>query len=258
MIAVVNIRKTINGQEILKGVNLEIPTGETTAIIGRSGGGKTILLRHLVGLIKPDSGSIYVNDKDITKLNGKDLNSIKSRFGMLFQNAALFDSLTVFDNVAFPLRELTDLKDDEIRELTLKALMEVGLKGMEHKYADEISGGMKKRVALARVLIRNPEFIFFDEPTSGLDPITENAIQQLIKKCSSMIECIGSECSKVKCTELIVSHNIKEVLKLSDRVAMLHDGVIIEATTPEKLMNSSNPVVRQFLSGSLEGPLGIY
>jgi len=258
MIKVENIRKTINGQEILKGVNLEIPTGETTAIIGRSGGGKTILLRHLVGLIRPDSGSIYVNGKDITKLKGKDLNRIKSRFGMLFQNAALFDSLTVFDNVAFPLRELTGLKEDEISELTLKALMEVGLKGMEHKYADEISGGMKKRVALARALIRNPEFMFFDEPTSGLDPITENAIQQLIKKCKSMIKFIGSEYSKVKCTELIVSHNIKEVLKLSNRVAMLHDGVIIEATTPDRLMKSSNPVVRQFLSGSLEGPLGIY
>ena len=258
MIKVENIRKSINGQEILKGVNLEIPTGETTAIIGRSGGGKTILLRHLVGLIKPDSGSIYVNGKDITKLSGRDLNSIKSRFGMLFQNAALFDSLTVFDNVAFPLRELMDLKEDEIRDLTLKALAEVGLTGMERKYPDEISGGMKKRVGLTRELVRTPEFMFFDEPTSGLDPITENAIHQLIKKCSSMIKCIGSECREVKCTELIVSHNIKEVMKLANTVAMLHDGVIIESTTPENLMQSSNPVVRQFLSGSLEGPLGIY
>jgi phospholipid/cholesterol/gamma-HCH transport system ATP-binding protein len=129
---------------------------------------------------------------------------------------------------------------------------------MERKYPDEISGGMKKRVGLTRELVRTPEFMFFDEPTSGLDPITENAIHQLIKKCSSMIKCIGSECREVKCTELIVSHNIKEVMKLANTVAMLHDGVIIESTTPENLMQSSNPVVRQFLSGSLEGPLGIY
>lgn len=247
MIEVKDIRKTINGQEILKGVTFKIPSGQATAIIGRSGGGKTILLRNLIGLMRPDSGEIYVNGEDITKLRGKELKRVKSKFGMLFQGAALFDSLTVFDNVAFPLRELTDKDEEEIRGETLKALADVGLSGMEQKYPDEISGGMKKRVALARVLIRHPEYIFFDEPTTGLDPITENTIQKLIRlrKCSR----------NIRCTEVIVSHNIKEVLKLAERVVMLHDGVIIESTTPARLMKSSDPVVRQFLSGSVEGPI---
>ena len=200
MIKVVNLRKSFNGQEVLRGVNLEIPAGKTMAIIGRSGGGKTILLKHLVGLMKPDSGEIYVNRVDITKLKAKDLNKIKAKFGMLFQGAALFDSLTIFENVAFPLRELTNLKEDEIREMAFKALKEVGLIGMEQKYPDEISGGMKKRVGLARAIIRNPEVMFFDEPTTGLDPIMGNTIHQLIRKCTSMVQC----------TEVMVSHNIEE------------------------------------------------
>lgn len=245
MIKVVNLRKTFNGQEVLKGVNLEIPSGQTTAIIGRSGEGKSVLLRHLMGLVKPDSGEIYVNNVDITKLKGKELNTIKKTFGVLFQGAALFDSLTIFENVAFPLRELTDFTEDEIRERVSKAFKEIGLTGMEQKYPDEISGGMKKRVGLARALIRHPEVMFFDEPTTGLDPITETAIHQLIRRCMSMIQC----------TEVLISHNIEEVLKLSHRVAMLHDGVIIEATTPEELVKSPHPAVRQLLSGSLEGPI---
>jgi len=245
MIKVVNLRKTFNGQEVLKGVNLEIPSGKTTAIIGRSGEGKSVLLRHLMGLMKPDSGEIYVNNVDITKLKGKELNTIKKTFGVLFQGAALFDSLTIFENVAFPLRELTELKEDEIREVVFKAFKEIGLTGTEQKYPDEISGGMKKRVGLARALIRHPEVMFFDEPTTGLDPITETAIHQLIRHCMNMIQC----------TEVLISHDIQEVLKLSHKVAMLHDGVIIEETTPEELVKSPNPAVRQFLSGSLEGPI---
>lgn len=249
MIQVENLKKSINGQEILKGVTLSIPKGETTSIIGRSGSGKTVLLRHLAGLLKPDHGSIYVSGQDITKLKGKALKAIKSRFAMLFQGAALFDSLTVFDNVAFPLRELTDMKEEEITERTRKVLQDVGLIGMDRKYPDEVSGGMRKRVALARALIRNPEYMLFDEPTTGLDPITENTIHELIIKCMHKVRCTREECNEVQCTEVIVSHNIKEVLKLSNRVAMLHDGVIIETTTPDQLMHSSNPVVRQFLSG---------
>jgi phospholipid/cholesterol/gamma-HCH transport system ATP-binding protein len=250
VIEVKNVRKTINGQEILKGVSFVIPSGQSTAIIGRSGGGKTILLRHLIGLMKPDSGEIYVNGEDITKLRGKDLNRIKGKFGMLFQGAALFDSLTVFDNVAFPLRELTDQDEKEICESVLGVLQDVGLKGMEQKYPDEISGGMKKRVALARALVRHPEYMFFDEPTTGLDPITENTIQKLIRIRKCMREII--------CTEIIVSHNIKEVLKLAEKVVMLHEGLIIESTTPDMLLMSSHPAVKQFLSGSPDGPIERY
>jgi phospholipid/cholesterol/gamma-HCH transport system ATP-binding protein len=248
MIKIVNLRKSFNGYEVLKGVNMEIPKSKITAIIGRSGGGKTILLKHLIGLVKPDSGEIYIDDVDITKLKGKELNKIKRKFGMVFQGGALFDSLTVLENVTFPLRELTGQKEDEIVEMALGILKQIGLAGIEHKYPDEISGGMKKRVALARALILRPEFMFFDEPTTGLDPIVENAIHQLIKKCMGI----------VPCTDVLVSHNIGEVLSLSDRVAMLHEGVIIESSTPEEIVKSPNPVVQQFLYGSTEGPIQLY
>ena len=259
MIKVVNLRKSFNGQEVLKGVNLEIPTGKRTAIIGRSGGGKSVLLKHLVGLIKPDSGEIYVDGVDITKLKGKELNEVKKKFGMVFQGAALFDSLTVLDNVAFPLRELTDMKEEEIIENAREILREVGLEGMEHKYPDEISGGMRKRVGIARALIIRPKYLFFDEPTTGLDPITERAIHQLIGLNPLMEmavkKMVGKCHEEAKCTDIVVSHNIKEVLEISHKVAMLHDGVIVEETTPEGLLKSTNPVVKQFISGNIEGPI---
>ncbi len=262
MIKIVNLRKTFNGQEVLRGVNLEIPKGKRTAIIGRSGGGKSVLLKHLVGLVKPDEGEIYVNGVDITKLKGKELDRIKRKFGMVFQGAALFDSLTVIDNIAFPLRELTDIKEDEIIDRSMNILRQVGLVGMENKYPDELSGGMRKRVGIARALVIRPEFMFFDEPTTGLDPITERAIHQMIglnpiteKAVSKMI----GKCTDIhECTDVLVSHNIKEVLEISHKVAMLHEGRIIEDTTPKELLKSSNPVVKQFISGNIEGPIHLY
>ncbi len=249
MIRIVDLRKSFNGFEVLKGVSLEIPRGKTTAIIGQSGGGKSVLLKHLVGLIRPDSGEIYVDDVEITKLRGKELDKIKRKFGMVFQGAALFDSLTVLENVTFPLMELTDMDEGEIRKQAMGLLREIGLAGMGEKYPDEISGGMKKRVGLARALIMRPEFMLFDEPTTGLDPVVENAIHQLMK------ECMGG---MVECTDILVSHNIGEVLKISDWVAMLHEGVIIESSTPEGLVKSPNPVVQQFIYGSTEGPIQLF
>lgn len=239
MIKIEGLKKSFDGQEVLRGVNLEIPDGKTTAIIGPSGIGKTVLLKHLVGLLKPDSGEIYVDGVEMTRLKGKALNSIKRRFGMVFQGSALFDSLTVLENVAFPLMELTDLEEKEITREAMGILTRVGLKGMEEKYPDEISGGMKKRVGIARALITRPEVIFFDEPTTGLDPIVAEAIHLLMK------ECINER----KATSVIVSHNIKEVLALSDIIAMLHNGVIIESTSPEGILRSENPVIKQFIRG---------
>lgn len=249
MIKIVNLRKSFDDFDILKGVNLEIPKGKTTAIIGRSGGGKSVLLKHLVGLLKPDSGQIYVDDVEITKLRGKELNKIKRKFGMVFQGAALFDSLTVLENVTFPLLELTDMGEEETKRQALGFLKEIGLAGMGSKYPDEISGGMKKRVALARALIMRPEYMFFDEPTTGLDPVVENAIHQLMKECMGGI---------AECTDVLVSHNIGEVLKISEYIAMLHEGVIIECSTPEGIVKSPNPIVQQFLYGSTEGPIQLY
>ncbi len=248
MIKVSGLKKTFDGAEVLKGVDLEIPTGLTTAIIGKSGAGKTVLFKHLVGLMRPDEGSVVVDGADITRLSGRALKDVKRKFGMVFQGGALFDSLTVMENVALPLKEIMHLGDVEISGKVSEMLREVGLSGMGGKYPDEISGGMKKRVALARALVMSPEYLFFDEPTTGLDPIVENAIHALMKKCKSL----------APATYVLVSHDITEVLEMSDLVAMLHDGVIIECSAPGEMMKSQNPVVRQFLSGSTEGPIQIY
>jgi len=248
MIKIVNLKKSFNGSPVLRGVNLDIPDGQITAIIGRSGGGKSVLLKHLVGLIKPDSGKILVDGVDITRLKGRKLDEVKKRFGMVFQGSALFDSLTVLQNVTFPLKELTDKKDGEIEGIAMELLKEAGLSGQEDKYPDEISGGMKKRVALVRTLALKPEYIFFDEPTTGLDPIIENAIHELMSRCSA----------KMHCTDILISHNIDEVLEMADNIAMLHDGLIIEVGTPKEIKNSKNPYVRQFLKGDIEGPIQLY
>ncbi len=243
MIKIVDLWKSFNGQEVLRGIDLEIPKGKRTAIIGRSGGGKSVLLKHIIGLLKPDRGSIYIDGEDITRLRGERLNRIKRKFGVVFQGGALFDSLTIYDNVAFPLRELTDLDEEEIRERVERLLEEVSLSGMEGKYPDEISGGMRKRVAIARAMIMEPEILVFDEPTTGLDPITTKTIHALMTGCSR----------KTNCTEVIVTHRIREVLDIAHFVAMLHEGRIVEFTTPQELITSENPIVRGFITGKVKG-----
>lgn len=245
MVEIRNLHKSFGGQHVLRGVNLQIAQGEIVVVIGRSGEGKSVLLKHLMGLLKPDEGEILVDGVDITRLHGRGLDRIRERFGVVFQGGALFDSLTAFENVAFPLREKTRLPEETIREKCLTRLKEVGLTDIGHKYPAEVSGGMKKRVALARALTMDPEILLFDEPTTGLDPIMVNAIHRLIL---DLHRHIGF-------TAILVSHEIPEIFGIADRVAMLHKGVVIEEGTPEAIQFSTNPVVRQFISGDPEGPI---
>lgn len=245
MITLRNVYKSFGSQKVLDDLNLDIPEGKITAIIGPSGEGKSVLLKHLIGLLHPDSGQVEVDGESMVGLRRSQLNRIREKFGMLFQNVALFDSMTVYENVAFPLQEKTKLSKDEIRRLVLDALEDVGLKNIEGKYPDELSGGMKKRVGLARAVVLNPKIILFDEPTTGLDPIIKRAIHQLIKDTHA----------KFGYTAVIVSHEIPEIFDVAQNVAMLYRGKILQQGSPEEIENSDHPAVRQFISGSLDGPI---
>jgi len=245
MIRIQDLHKSFDGLEVLRGVSFQIEKGEVLALIGRSGYGKSVLLKHVAGLMKPDHGCVLVDGRDMTSLRGRDLEALRSRLGFLFQGGALFDSLTVFDNVAFPLREKTKLSDHEIREKVLSELDQVGLTGAEHKYPAEISGGMIKRAGLARALVREPEIMLFDEPTTGLDPIIGHTILNLI----------DSGHKRLRFTGIIVTHQIPRVFDIVDKVAMLNDGVIRAVGSPEEIMLSQDPVVRQFINGTVHGPV---
>lgn len=245
MITLRNVHKSFGGQKVLDGLDLDIPDGKITAIIGPSGEGKSVLLKHLIGLLEPDSGSVEVDGESIVALRRSELNRIREKFGMLFQNVALFDSMTVFENVAFPLEEKTSLSKEEIRDKVLAALEDVGLKNIEKKFPDELSGGMKKRVGLARAVVLNPKIILFDEPTTGLDPIIKRAIHQLIKDTHA----------KFGFTAVIVSHEIPEIFDVAQHVAMLFQGKILQHGTSEDIQKSDHPAIRQFINGSLEGPI---
>ncbi|UFS68697.1 ABC transporter ATP-binding protein [Geomonas sp. RF6] len=247
MLTLKGVTKRFGAQVVLDEIDLEIPTGKITSIIGPSGEGKSVLLKHMIGLLRPDRGSVLVDGEDIAKLNRRKLNKMREQFGMLFQNAALFDSMTVYENVAFPLEEKTALPAREIRERVHQALATVGLPGVERKYPDELSGGMKKRVGLARVLVMNPRIILFDEPTTGLDPIICSAIHHMIRETHE----------KFGFTAVVVSHEIPEIFDISDRVAVLHRGKIVAVGPPEAIELSPDPVVRQFISGSLDGPIRV-
>lgn len=247
MIEVIDLYKSFNGREVLRGVNLKVEKGQTLALIGGSGKGKSILLKHIIGLTRPDRGKVLIDNQDISKLRGKLLKRLKERFGIVFQGSALFDSLTVFENVAFPLMEKTRMNALQIRDSVLKELARVGLSGEENKYPAEISGGMKKRVALARCLVMNPEIVLFDEPTTGLDPLIGKAIHKLISECQK----------NLKFTSIIVTHEIPAIFSLVDRVAMLYDGKIIAVGTPDEINTSKDPVIHQFIHGELEGPIPV-
>lgn len=247
MINIVNLKKSFPGQEVLQGLNLSIVKNKITAIVGRSGCGKSVLLKLIIGLLKPDAGEVRVNGDVLSNLEGSQLNEIRKKFGMLFQGAALLDSMDVFNNVAFPLREKTRLSQDEIKIRVERELKNVGIVGMNDKYPSQLSGGMKKRVGLARALIMEPEIVLFDEPTTGLDPIMKTAIHQLIFDTQR----------RVGFTAVLVSHDIPDVFEIVDYVAMMYEGRILESGTPQDFQNSKDPVIQQFLKGSLEGPINV-
>jgi phospholipid/cholesterol/gamma-HCH transport system ATP-binding protein len=245
MIKVENLHKSFNGLKVLRGASFQVSTGEIVALIGRSGYGKSVLLKHVAGLIRPDQGHVFIDGKDICHVRGKELEELRSRFGFVFQSGALFDSMTVFENIAFPLEEKTKLGDQEIREKVLSALDHVGLTGAENKYPAQISGGMMKRVALARALVRNPEIMLFDEPTTGLDPIIGHAILNLI----------DSSHKRFGFTGMLVTHEIPKVFEIVQKVALLHEGAILAIGSPEEMLSSKDPIVHQFITGSIEGPI---
>lgn len=245
MIELINVHKSFGSQTVLNGLNLTIPAGKTTAVIGPSGEGKSVLLKHMIGLLQPDQGDVLVEGASIVGLRRSQLNQVREKFAMVFQNAALFDSMTVYENVAFPLEEKTTLRRSEIEDRVATALQEVGLKNVNHKYPDELSGGMKKRVGLARALLLQPQIVLFDEPTTGLDPVIRRAIHQLIKETQE----------KFGFTAVIVSHDIPDIFEVAHHIAMLYRGEILQFGTPDEIQNSEHPVVRQFISGSLNGPI---
>lgn len=242
MIDVIGLHKSFDGQAVLKGVDFRVEKGEVFAVIGGSGQGKSVLLKHLLGLLKPDSGQVLIDGEDITKLKGQALYKLRDRFGYLFQGGALFDSMTIFDNVAFPLREKTDLKPSEIRARAEEELGKVGLKGMGHKYPADVSGGMKKRAAFARVLVMEPEIVLFDEPTTGLDPVLVDSVHKLILW--------GRK--EYGFTAVIVSHEIPEIFDVAGRIGVLHGGVMLQVGTPDEIKNSEIPEVRRFVRGISE------
>ena len=245
IIHVHNLRRQFGRQLVLNGLSLEIYRGDVLAIIGRSGTGKSVLLKHIIGLLRPDSGQVLIAGEDIHRVRRQDLERLRQRIDMLFQGGALFDSLTVEENIAFPLREKTKMSPAAIQLVVTECLKDVGLNGIEQKFPAELSGGMRKRVALARALVQKPEIMLFDEPTTGLDPILVRAIHQLIHDTQQQFGY----------TAVIVSHEIPQIFEIATRVAMLHNGVILEAAPPEEFQRSTNPVIQQFIAGSLEGPL---
>lgn len=245
MIELSNLYKSFGNQTVLNGLNLSVPAGKITAVIGPSGEGKSVMLKHMIGLLTPDRGDVLVDGASILGLGRTELNRVREKFAMVFQNAALFDSMTVYENVAFPLEEKTSLSRGEISARVETALSEVGLKEVNHKYPDELSGGMKKRVGLARALLLEPQIVLFDEPTTGLDPVIRRAIHQLIKETQA----------KFGFTAVIVSHDIPDIFEVAHHVAMLYRGEILQFGTPEEIEGSDHPVVRQFITGSLDGPI---
>jgi phospholipid/cholesterol/gamma-HCH transport system ATP-binding protein len=239
MIKVEGLTKSFGRQAVLRELTLEVATGSITIVIGRSGGGKSVFLKHLIGLMQPDAGRILVDGVDISRMRGRALDEIRRTYGVVFQGGALFDSMTCYDNVAFPLREKLRTPPEELTKRVEAALGQVGLEGVGAKYPAEISGGMRKRVAIARALVTEPEIVFFDEPTTGLDPVLVNTIHHLILNLHR----------RSRFTAVVVSHEIPEIFEIADTVAMLHEGRIVEAGSPSVIQSSTNPIVRRFIKG---------
>ncbi|MBN1291105.1 MAG: ABC transporter ATP-binding protein [Candidatus Latescibacteria bacterium] len=239
------VKKYFSSKPVLRDVNLTVRKGETLAVIGRSGCGKSVMLKHIVGLLKPDDGKVFVDGEDITDLPEQQLYRIRKKFGFLFQGAALLDSLTVGENVGLGLAELSEYTPEKIKQIVTEKLAMVGMEGIENYMPADLSGGMKKRVGLARAIAMEPEIILYDEPTTGLDPIMADTINELINYLST----------ELKITSIVVTHDITSVRKVSDRISMLHHGEIIFTGTVEELDTTGNEVVIQFIEGRSEGPI---
>jgi phospholipid/cholesterol/gamma-HCH transport system ATP-binding protein len=244
VIRIRGLRKKLGSRWVLDGVDLDIPEGKTLVIMGRSGTGKSVLLKHIIGLMHPDAGQIEVDGEPIVGLSMNELNRVRKRFGMLFQSAALFDSLTVGENVALPLREHTKLTDDEILRRVAERLDWVGLENVEDMVPASLSGGMRKRVGLARALAMDPAYILYDEPTTGLDPIMSDVINRLIRSLQA----------RIGVTSVVVTHDLRSAYHVGDVLAMLNQGHVVFTGTPEEARSSTDPFVHQFIEGSSEGP----
>ncbi|RJR15942.1 MAG: ABC transporter ATP-binding protein [Nitrospiraceae bacterium] len=247
MIELRDIHKSFNDHEVLRGVNLNVRKGESLVVIGGSGSGKSVLLKHIIGLLKPDSGTVIVDSSDLSGLDEDGLNDIRKKFGMLFQSAALFDSMTVWENVGFGLKRHTHMTDMEIKETAIEKLRMVGLVGIEDEMPSSLSGGMRKRVGLARAIAMKPEILLYDEPTTGLDPIMADAINDLIIKMREELDV----------TSVTITHDMKSAYKIADTIAMLYNGVIIATGSSEEMQNSADPFVKQFVEGRAEGPIKV-
>src|SRR3989338_6962891 len=245
MIEFKNLYKSYDSKVIINNINLKNKTAETKVIIGRSGAGKSVLLKTINGLVKPDSGTIEVDGVDVTNLSEKEFNKIRMEMGMVFQNGALFDSLSVAENVSFVLDEFMNLYRNVVREKVADALSLVGLKGVEHLMPASLSGGMRKRVSLARVLCMEPQIIFYDEPTTGVDPITSDVINNLIVDLRH----------KLKVTSIVVTHDMNSAYKVADNIVMLYHGQVVAEGTPQEIQSTKHPVVKQFINGEAKGPI---
>ncbi len=241
VVQLIDVKKSYGSQQVLRGVHLSIMEGKTTVIVGGSGQGKSQIIKHILGLVRPDSGRVLVYGKDISRAGKRELRAIRADFGVLFQNAALFDSMTVYDNVALPLRERTKLPESEIKKIVDRNLSLMDITGSDDKYPAQISGGMRKRVGLARALVLDPRIIFFDEPTTGLDVAKSNEIYRVFFRTQSQL----------KYTAVIVSHDVPKIFKLADYVALLHNGVIHSCITPEEFQLSEDPVIREFVETTM-------
>jgi len=245
VISVKNLTKRYGNRTILNGINLDIYEGETMVIMGGSGCGKSTFLRHLIGAIRPDEGEVWMFGKNIAKAAEEEMDEIRKKFGMLFQSGALFDSMTVGENIALPLREHTKL-DENIIKIVIKMKLElVGLRGFENLMPSQLSGGMKKRVGLARAIVMDPKIVFYDEPTAGLDPVMTGVVDKLTIDLTK----------KLQITSVVVTHDMNSVFRIADRIVMLHQGNVVQVGTPDEIKSSKNPTVRQFITGDAEGPI---
>ena len=245
MIDIRNVTKTLGERRVLNGLSLKIEKGITCVVIGRSGCGKSVLLKHIVGIMRPESGEVVVAGKDVPKLNDEELDQLRMKIGLVFQGGALFDSLTVAENVGFGLIEHEHINRKELLERAEESLCLVGLCGIGNLMPSELSGGMKKRVSLARAICIKPEIILYDEPTTGVDPITADSINELIRSLHD----------KLKMTSIVVTHDMKSAYRVADKIAMLYQGKIIAEGTSEEIQNTQHPVVHQFINGLAEGPI---